>query len=340
MTATPGQRLNLITDVPGLAVGNHHDARLRSGVTVVLFERSAVASCAILGGAPGTRETSSLESDRLVDGVEALVLSGGSAFGLDAASGVQALLREQGRGFAVGPARVPIVPQAILFDLLNGGDKSWGRYPPYRELAYEAAIRASRHFALGSVGAGFGANTVTLRGGLGSASAVTSNGYSVGALVAVNALGSAVLGEGPHFWAAAWEEGQEFGGLGLPSVITPEMRRLVWKGGPPMATTLAIVTTDAVLNKSQAKRLAIVAHGGFARALRLAAANHDGDTVFATATGVSALGPPTAHDLIEIAAIAADCVARAIARGVYEADANDTPGSGPPAWRQRFGSTA
>jgi len=336
MTTTPLRLANLITDVPGVAVGNFHEARLRSGVTVVLFDQPTVASCSILGGAPGDRETAALEPERLVGGVDAIVLSGGSAFGLDAASGVQAWLRERGRGFAVGPARVPIVPQAILFDLLNGGGKDWGRYPPYREIGYEAAGAAGQAFALGSAGAGFGATTVNLRGGLGSASAVTSRGFVVGALAAVNALGSATIGGTRHFWAAPWEEGGEFGGLGMPAPVTPEMRKLAWKGGPAPATTLAVVATDAILSKPQAKRLAITAHGGLARALRLAAADFDGDTVFAAATGRSDLGPPTAHDVIEIAATAADCTSRAIARGVYEAEANEVPG-GAPAWKQRFG---
>ena len=332
------QRLNLLTDVPGLAVGNSHGAALRSGVTVVLFDRPATASCAILGGAPGSRETASLEPECLVDGVDALVLSGGSALGLDAASGVQAWLRERGRGFAVGPARVPIVPQAILFDLLNGGNKDWGRYPPYREMAYDAVNAASRAFALGSSGAGFGATTVTLRGGLGSASCLSSRGYNVGALAAVNALGSATVGATGHFWAAPWEDNTEFGGLGLPQPFTPEMLKLHWKGGPPLATTLAVVATDAVLTKAQAKRMAIVSHAGLARGLRLSAADHDGDTVFAAATGRSDQGPPSADDLIEIAALAADCTARSIARGVYLAEANDLPQAGPPSWQQKFGS--
>ena len=185
MPQQPHSGRNIITDVAGLAVGNWHDARLRSGVTVVMFDRPAVVSCAILGGAPGSRDTESLAPEMLVDGADALVLSGGSAFGLDAASGVQAFLREQGRGFAVGPARVPIVPGAICFDLLNGGDKAWGRYPPYREMAYEAARTASRDIALGSAGAGFGATTVSLRGGLGSVSAKSPGGFTVGALLEI-----------------------------------------------------------------------------------------------------------------------------------------------------------
>jgi L-aminopeptidase/D-esterase-like protein len=334
MMQSSNARLNLITDISGLAVGNCHDEGLRSGVTVVRFAKPAVASCSVFGGAPGSRDTEALNPEMLVPGVDAIVLSGGSAFGLDAASGVQAHLREQGRGFAVGPARVPIVPGAILFDLLNGGDKAWGRYPPYRELAHEAARTAATDFSLGSAGAGFGATTISLRGGLGSASAVTTGGFTVGALAVVNALGSPVVGDGPHFWAAPWEEGTEFGGLGMPAHVSAGDRQLRWKGG--LATTLAVVATDAALSKAECKRMAIVAQGGFARALRLSAAAFDGDTVFAAATGDTPRSAEPLNDLTELCAVAADCVARAIARGVYEAAPNDVPGNAP-AWKQRFG---
>src|SRR5262245_16788885 len=208
--------LNLITDVVGVRVGNAHDSRLRSGVTVILFDQPAVAAVDVRGGGPGSRETDLLAPENTVQAIDALVLSGGSAFGLDAAGGVQARLREQGRGFAVRSARVPIVPAATLFDLLNGGDKQWGLASPYRDFGLAAVDAAGRDFALGSAGAGFGATTADLRGGLGSASAVSPEGYTVGALVAVNAVGQATIGEGPHFWAAPYEIGSEFGGLGWP----------------------------------------------------------------------------------------------------------------------------
>ena len=161
---------NLITDVGGLSVGNAQDPRLKSGVTVVLCDEPATAGFLVLGGAPGTRETDLLEPQNSVQTVNGIVLSGGSSFGLDAASGVQALLRERGIGFAVGPFHIPIVPTAILFDLANGGDKDWGRYPPYRDLGYEAAASAARDFSIGTAGAGYGALTAGLKGGLGSAS--------------------------------------------------------------------------------------------------------------------------------------------------------------------------
>jgi len=326
---------NLITDVAGVSVGNADDARLASGVTAALFSGDVAVSYAVFGGAPGTRETDLLEPDKTVLGVHAVVLSGGSAFGLDAAGGVQAFLREQGVGFAVGTARVPLVSQAVVFDLLNGGDKGWSRYPPYRELGYTAAAAAGPDFALGSAGGGFGATTADLKGGLGSASAFSTDGIAVGALVVVNAIASAVIGGGPHFWAGALEESEEFGGVGLPATVTPGMRRLHWKGAAPPSTTIALVATDAALTKAQTKRLAVAAHGGLSRALRFAHGSLDGDTIFAAATGRRPLpGDPAA--LIEIGALAADCLARAIARGVYEATALPFPGA-LPAWQERFG---
>jgi len=325
---------NLITDVAGLRIGNAHDAALASGVTVALFDEPAVASCAVLGGAPGTRETDLLEPDKMVPGIHAIVLSGGSAFGLDAASGVQAYLREQGIGFPVGSARIPLVPQAVIFDMLNGGDKGWGRYPPYRELGYEAARNAGHDFSLGTAGGGYGATTANLKGGLGSASTITVSGHAVGALVIVNSIASAVIGDGPHFWSGAFEEGDEFGGHGHPGRVEQHQRHLVWKGGPQPATTIALVATDAVLTKAQAKRLAVSSHAGIARGLRFSHALYDGDTVFAAATGRKPLRD--AEDFTHVTAAAADCLTRAIARGVYEATALPFP-SAHLAWRDRWG---
>ena len=207
---------NLITDIAGIRVGNAEDPRLASGVTAIVFDEPAVAAVDVRGGAPGTRETDLLEPHRTVERIDAVVLSGGSAFGLDAALGGAGLLRETGRGFAIGDIRIPIVCGAVLFDMLNGGDKNWGRFPPYRDLGYAAAAAAGATFALGTAGAGFGATTVNLKGGLGSASAVTRDGHMVGALVAVNACGSVNVGRDPHFWAAPFELGSEFGGLGFP----------------------------------------------------------------------------------------------------------------------------
>ena len=325
-TMRPGP-LNLLTDVAGLRVGQAHDERLASGVTVVLFDEPAVAGVAIVGGAPAGRDQECLEPHRTVAGIDALVLSGGSGFGLDAASGAQAWLRERGRGLPVRDIRVPIVPSAILFDLLNGGDKGWGRYPPYRELAYAACEAigvpgptgaVDRNFALGTVGAGYGATTVDLKGGLGSASVVTTAGHTVGAIAAVNALGSAVIDGGPHFWAAPFEFDREFGGLGWPDRPAGRPPNLRWKGGPAPATTLAIVATDAALDKGQAKAVALAASTGLAKSLRLSQAAMDGDTVFAASTGQRTLSADSG-DLIELMALASDCLARAVARGIYAA---------------------
>lgn len=334
--------LNLISDVSGVRVGNAHDEKLVSGVTALIFEEPAAASIAIHGGAPGVRDGALLEPDMTVEKVDGLVLSGGSAFGLDAPGGVQGFLREQGRGFAVGEALIPIVPGAILFDLINGGDKDWGRKPPYWELGYAAAAVAAKDFAIGSVGAGFGATTATLRGGLGSASARTTAGFVVGALVAVNAIGSATIGDGPHFWAAPYERDGEFGGLGLPAGFAQEDLALQLKGAPAPPklenTTIAIVATDAALSKAQAKRLAVVAHDGMARALRPSHAAMDGDLVFAAATGRAAQEAGL-FDQIEIGALAADCLARAIARAIYAAAEVTNAAiarNSKPAWKQRF----
>src|SRR5499426_697698 len=235
---------NLITDVSGVHVGHAGSGKLGSGVTAVIFDSAVTASADVRGGGPGTRETALLDPAQTVEGIDAIVLSGGSAFGLDAASGVQAWLREQGRGFQVRDARIPIVPAAILFDLLSGGDKNWGRYPPYRELGYEAAKSAAADFALGSVGAGLGATTVNLKGGIGSASAQTRGGITVGALAAANAAGSMTIGDGPHFWAAPFERGKEFGGLGWPAIMPTEALAFRSKGALGENTTLAVVATN------------------------------------------------------------------------------------------------
>ena len=326
---------NLITDVPGLAVGHAHDARLASGVTAVVFEAPAVAAVDVRGGAPGTRETDLLDPAMLVEQIDAIALSGGSAFGLDAASGVQAFLREQGRGFAVGAARVPIVPGAILFDLTHGGDKDWGRFPPYRELGYAAAAGAGRDFALGSVGAGMGATTVSFKGGIGSASAMC-DGHTIGALAAVNAAGSVVVGDGPWFWAAPYEQGKEFGGRGLPSPLPAGALEPRTKRAQRASTTLVVVATDARLSKAQAKRLAVMAQDGLARAIHPVHTPLDGDLVFAASTGARPLADPVL-DLMRLGTAATHVVARAIARGVYEA--MSLPGEGRLAgWRDTFGA--
>ncbi|HET9817127.1 MAG TPA: P1 family peptidase [Xanthobacteraceae bacterium] len=326
-------RRNLITDVAGILVGQADDPRLASGVSVIIFEEPAVVAVDVRGGAPATRETDLLEPHRTAERIDAVVLSGGSAFGLDAGAGAQAFLRERGRGFAIGDVRVPLVCGASLFDLLNGGDKNWGRFAPYRDLGYGAAAHAGKSFALGTAGAGFGATTINLKGGVGSASAVTRDGHTVGALVAVNACGSANVGAGPHFWAAPFEVDGEFGGLGFPRTVPPAALTPVAKGRPGENTSIAIVATDADLSKAQAKELAVIAQDGLARAIYPAHTTLDGDTVFAAATGRRPLTDPI-NEITELGAIAANALARAVARGVFEA--KSLPGC-PPSWRDRHG---
>jgi L-aminopeptidase/D-esterase-like protein len=320
---------NLITDVDGLLVGNAEDETLRSGVSVVLCEEASVASVDVRGGAPGTRETDLLDPSCRVDRIDAICLSGGSAFGLSAADGVMRWLREQGKGIAIGDIVVPIVPTAILFDLLNGGAKRWD-WPPYRELGYQASGRAARDFALGNAGAGMGAKAGNLKGGLGSASAIDpQSDLQVGALVAVNARGYATMGGMPHFWAWALEQDGEFGGLGPPprgvalsvlharADLSHDPADAV-RHDPRANTTIAVVATNARLDKASAQRLAVMAQDGLARALRPVHTPQDGDTVFAIATGRRDLDvDPLA--LGEIGTLAADCLARAVARGVYHA---------------------
>jgi len=330
----PGPK-NLLTDVPGLAVGHADDDALLSGTTVVLCDEATVASVDVRGGGPGTRDTELLNPEMTVPGVDAIVISGGSAYGLDAASGVQAWLRDKGRGFPVGPVTVPIVPQAILFDLINGGDKDWGRFPPYRDLGWEACEAAGQDFALGSVGAGLGCTTATHRGGLGSASLVTEDGFTVSAIVAVNCVGRATIGEGPYFWAGGWEIGDEFGGLGLPAHVDEDALKPFSKLDALSATTPALVATDAVLTKAEARRLAVMAQDGMARAIHPIHTPLDGDTVFALATGKKPMADPVL-DMVRIGAAAARCLSRAIARAIYESGQDGRGPANWPAYRDRF----
>ncbi len=320
--------LNLITDVPGLRVGNAGDDRLKSGVTVVLGDVPFTAAVHVMGGAPGTRETDLLAPDKLVQQADALVLSGGSAFGLDAPSGVADALRAAGRGFVVGDQTVPIVPGAILFDLLNGGDKGWTDNP-YKALGRRALDTVAREFALGSHGAGTGATTRTLKGGLGSASLVLDEGITVGALVAVNALGD-VVGDGPEFWAGSWEFDDEFGGLGPVCRHSPGAEPSLKLG---QATTIAIVATDAILTQAEAQRMATAAHDGMARAIVPSHTPLDGDLVFGVSTGLRPLADPLLTPMA-LGHAAATCLCRAIARGVYTA--RSAPGDPVPCWQDKF----
>ncbi len=309
---TPGPK-NLITDVNGLRVGNAQDTKVKSGTTVLVADAPFTCGVSVMGGAPGTRETDLLAPDKTVQQVDALTLSGGSAFGLDASSGVVDALRQKGRGFAVGDQHVPIVPGAILFDLLNGGDKNWSENP-YKLLGSTALKNAAEDFELGTVGAGTGATLASHKGGLGSASMVLPSGHTVGALVAVNALGDASP-DGQHFWAAPWEVDDEFGGLGLlPSVpSTPPRSKLSSHN-----TTIAIVATDADLTQAQCTRMATAAHDGMARSLVPSHTPMDGDLIFGVSTNAKPLEDAIA-DTLWLGHAAATCLARAIARGVWAA---------------------
>jgi L-aminopeptidase/D-esterase-like protein len=335
---------NLITDVAGIRVGNAEDAGARSGVTVVLPDARAVAACDVRGGAPGTRETDALDPACLVDAVDGVVLSGGSVYGLDAASGAVAWLGARGRGFQLGasPRVSPVVPAAILFDLTNGGDKAWGETPPYNALGRLACERAGETFSLGNAGAGLGARAGALKGGLGSASAVTESGFEVGALIAANPFGSVLMPGTDRFWAAAHEFDGEFGGRGWPA----EMKNLAafdpltgTKGEaaatPGGNTTIGCVALNADLTPAEARRVAIMAQDGLARAIRPVHAPVDGDVIFVLATGAVGLGAERRPSLIaELGTLAADCVARAVARAVYEAESLGDAAS----YRARYGA--
>lgn len=320
----PGPR-NLITDVEGLRVGQAEDASVRTGVTVLIADRPAAAVVDVRGGAPGTHETESLDPLSLVGMADAIVLSGGSVYGLDAASGVTAWLAAHERGFRVAPHAppVPIVPAAILFDLLNGGEKNWGAAPPYRALGIEAAEAAGPDFSLGNAGAGFGATAGAYKGGVGSASSVTDDGFTVGALAAVNSAGSPLIPGTDLFWAFPFEQDSEFGGRvpdgPLPSFDLDLPADMKGAPKPGSNTTIAIVATDAELSRIELKRIAIMAADGFARALRPVHTPFDGDIVFVLSTAKRAIAEPRAIGVMRLGHMAADCLARAIARGVYEA---------------------
>ena len=318
-----GER-NLITDVAGLMVGQAEDIAARTGVTVVLGDEAMMAAADVRGGAPGTRGVLGLDSVPLVERVDAVVLSGGSAFGLDAPSGVEAFLRRRERGFRIAPGvpPVPIVAGAIIFDLDNGGDKEWGTDPPYRLLGRRATENASLDFALGNAGAGLGATAGAYKGGLGSASSVTDEGFTVGALVVVNSVGSPVMPGTDVFWAWPFEQDGEFGGR-VPRApaaaaldFPPDMKGAARAGAN---TTVATVATDVELTTLELRRIAIMAHDGFARALRPVHTAFDGDLVTAVSTGRRQLTGPRAIAVTLLGHMAADCLARAVARGIYEA---------------------
>jgi len=332
--AEPGPR-NLITDVPGLLVGQAEDAAGISGTTVVLAETPAVAAVDVRGGAPGSRETELLDPAALVGAVDAIVLSGGSAFGLDAAAGVMAGLAAMGRGFAVRDVLVPIVPAAILFDLGFPGRRRWAAEPPYRRLGAEALASARREFRLGNAGAGLGAKSGRLKGGIGSASLRLGGGETIGALVAVNSWGAPVRPDCGRLWAAELALAGEIPPQPAPPAqpLDAEDFSACAAAQPGANTTIAVVATDLPIDRIGCRRLAIMAQDGLAQAIRPAHTPFDGDTVFALSVapaGAAAADPPR---LARLGAAAASCLARAIMRAIIEA----TPLGGLPSWRQRWG---
>jgi L-aminopeptidase/D-esterase-like protein len=321
--ARPGPR-NLITDVAGLMVGCAQDETVRTGVTVLRPDAAAVCAIDVRGGGPGTRESDALAPENLVDAVDALVLSGGSVYGLAAADGVVAALGALGLGFGLtdlpGVPRSPVVPAAILYDLANGGDKAWGAAPPYRDLGAAALAAAGETFALGRSGAGFGARAGSRAGGLGSASIVTDDGLTVGAIAAVNSFGSVTLPGTDVFWAFAHEIGDEAGGRRPPADLAFDPEDWGAAKANPGAranTTICAVATDAALTPAQARRVAQMASAGLARAIRPVFAPFDGDVVFALSTARRPLPAPEPFALARIGSLAADCLARAIMRGVH-----------------------
>ena len=332
----PGPR-NLITDVPGLRVGQAQDAAARTGVTVILPDERAVAACDVRGGGPGTRETDALSPENLVDAIDAIVLSGGSVYGLAAADGVVSWLGARGRGYGLiarpGVPPSPVVPGAILYDVANGGDRNWGEDPPYRELGKAAVAAADLDFQLGTAGAGTGAMAGTLKGGTGSASVIAADGITVGAIVCVNSWGSVVAPGGRTFWATPFELEGEFGGLSSEGLRDRPDDWGLSKVDPAarMNTTIACVATDVALTPAQAKRVAIMAQDGLAQAIRPIHAPFDGDVVFALSTARRPLAEGDNFTLARIGALAADTLARAVARAVHEA--TPWPGSTVRTWR-------
>ncbi len=330
----PGVK-NLITDVDGIQVGNAVDEKAMTGVTAIIPETAAVGGVDVRGGGPGTRETEVLRPDCLVDRVDGIVLSGGSVYGLEAAAGVTSALARNGMGYELRDLRIPIVPSAVLFDLLNDGDKDWGDMPPYRSLGEKAVANISKDFDLGNIGAGYGAAAGTIKGGLGSASAISEDGIQVGAVIAVNPVGSVLIPGTSNFWAWGLEQDGEFGGFGAPVLEEDISLEAISSGRLMENTTIGVVATNITLTKAQAQRVAIMAQDGFARAIRPVHTPMDGDTIFTLSTEKKSLDIPEPLALARIGAIAADCVARAVARAVYNAESL----GGLPGYRAHFNKT-
>jgi len=333
--AQPGPR-NSLTDVVGLNVGCAGDTAAFTGVTVIVPDARAVCAVDVRGGGPGTRETDALAPENLVDAVDALVLSGGSVYGLAAADGVVAAMGAEGKGFGLvmqeGVPKSPVVPAAILYDLANGGAKDWGASPPYAELGRRAYAARGAEVPLGNAGAGYGAYAGALKGGQGSASVVASDGVTVAALACVNCWGSVIMPNSPAFWAWPFEIDGEFGGArpDTSASFDAEGWGLSKLAAQARAnTTLGVVATDVALTPAEATRVAHMATAGLARAIRPVFAPFDGDVVFALSTGIREVEGLRAWHVARIGALAADCLARAVARGVHAAQSL----GGVKAWR-------
>jgi L-aminopeptidase/D-esterase-like protein len=323
MTARPGPH-NALSDIAGLQIGCAHDATVRSGVTLIVPDGRFVCGADVRGGGPGVREIEALNPEGVVDAVDAVVLAGGSVYGLAAADELAVLLGQRGRGFQLidrpGVPPSPIIPAAILYDLANGGDKAWADAPPYRRLTREAFAALAPQTPQGKAGAGFGARAGAYEGGQGSASAVTHDGFTVAALACVNSFGSVMVPGAEAFWAAPFEIDGEFGGArAAPGFKLDPDDWGAAKANPGLRqnTTIAIVAVDAALDKGEARRLAQMASAGMARAIRPVFAPTDGDVIFALASGAKDLVGPRPLALARLGNLAADCLARAIARGVY-----------------------
>lgn len=333
--ARPGPS-NSLSDVAGLSIGCAEDESALTGVTVIVPDQRAVCGVDVRGGGPGTRETDALAPENLVDAIDALVLAGGSVYGLAAADGVSAAMGAEGRGFALidlpGVPRSPVIPAAILYDLANGGNKSWADAPPYNLLGRKAYAARGANVPLGNAGAGLGAVAGALKGGQGSASIVTNDGFTVAALACVNCWGSTTMPNSRAFWAHAFEIDSEFGAV-APSAASFDAED--WGGAkfnpqPRANTTIACVATDAALTPAEAKRVAQMASAGLARAIRPVFAPFDGDVVFALSTGGKPLAEPRPLTLARLGALGADCLTRAVARGVHAA----APIGRHKAWRE------
>lgn len=324
--ARPGP-YNSLSDVQGLSIGCAEDAAALTGVTVIVPETSAVCACDVRGGGPGTRETDALAPEALVGSIDALVLSGGSVYGLGAADGVIAAMGAEGKGYGLvqmpGVPRSPIVPAAILYDLANGGDKAWGDTPPYAALGRKAYAGRGTSVPLGNAGAGVGALAGAMKGGQGSASIVTRDGFTIAALACVNSFGSVTMPNQRAFWAHPFEIDGEFGAVAPDPSQTfdaEDWGAAKLNPAPRANTTIACIATDAALAPADAKRLAQMASAGMARAIRPVFAPVDGDVVFALSTGAREMPEPRPLALARLGSLAADCLARAIARGVFAAE--------------------